>query len=206
MGTSLVAINYALKAASIRAELVTMYAGKHEFVGPDAPKLNAVVTYTPLNTMTPDEWVDLYRARAAERMPNLSNCSALANWAPMCDIDMAGAFASWGHTVRTNGKLKREVQQEIASRCDIEPGCLLLMRPSVYKPGRDKSGGGDTHMGVFHWFLSFAYQPEIVDVLRSEPSRFFSDYTKEWAVPAKNVDQLLSRYFPDQEGAEALRA
>lgn len=196
MGTTLVAINHALKAANIRVELVKQYAGKHEFVGPDAPKLNTVVTYTPLNSMSPDEWVALYRDRAAERMPDISNSPALANWTRRNDLDMTGAFIGWDQIVRTNGKHKQEFQQKIASRYGIESRRLLLMRPSLYRPGWDKSGQGDTHMGALHWFLSFAYQAEIVEDVRQLPSRYFSRYTKEWAIPVKGSDELISKIGP----------
>lgn len=196
MATTLVKINAALEAAKIDAKLVTIYAGKHQFVGPDAPQSNPVVTHTPLGRMSPDEWVALCRERASERMPELADTPSLESWSQRPDIDVTGMFTDWSKMVRTNGKHKREFRKKVASLCEIEPESLLLMRPSYKKPGWDKSGGSDAITDVPHWFLSFDYHPEIVDIVRDLPARWFSNYTKEWAIPAEFTDDIIDQIGP----------
>lgn len=198
MGTTLVAINAALRDANLDVSLVKIYAAKHEFVGPDAPKLNPVVAYTNLGAMTPDQWVELYRERAAEKVPDISESLERVGCSRRNDLDLTGVFVDWNSEVRTNGKHKRAFREGIASLCGVTAQQLLLIRHSLHKPGWDKAGANDTHLGEMHWFLSFEYHPEIVSILREVPFRSYSKYTKEWVVPVTQTETLLEkivRYF-----------
>lgn len=61
--------------------------------------------------------------------------------------------------------------------------------------------------GDYSMFISFPYNTRIIDIIRDMPTRYWSPETKEWEIPALQIDKLMDKLsdFPiDLTGQELL--